>query len=341
MLKRLFVVLIPFFLAILLLGNLIFFSFLQLKPKQGDNALYILKADSIPSLNQQLSAKLTFVSNFTVRIAMSLLLDESKLRDGKYAIDAEMTAFQLVKNLRNGHQSEVKLIIAKSRNFENFEAKIKQSIHISSQNLITVLDSVAVLDITTRNSVPQSYLGLIIPETHRLYWNCSNRILSRKLKDAYLKFWNAARKEKAAKLGLSRYEVMILASIVEEETSLESDKPRIASVYYNRLRKGMRLQADPTIIFAWQDYSIHRVLNKHLEIDSPYNTYRKAGLPPAPICIPSISSIDAVLTMPLSIDFYFCADPSFNGSHIFTSNYTDHLKNAHAYQAAYRQRFDK
>lgn len=314
---------------------------MQLKNQDGENAIYILKMDTFPALNNQLEAKLTPISFWAVKVTKYLLLKEDDLHEGKYSISENISALQFVRNIRNGHQSEVKLVISKSRSFLNFATKIKQSIHISSNNLNVVLDSLSLIDSNSRKNIPQSYLALIIPESHRIYWNCSNRDLYRKLKSAYLKFWNQSRIEKAAQIGLSRYQIMVLASIVEEETSVDLDKPRIAAVYYNRLKKGMRLQADPTIIFALQDYSIHRVLNKHLDINSPFNTYRISGLPPAPICIPSLASIESVLNMPHTSDLYFCADPSFNGRHIFTSNYTEHLKNAHAYQDAFGKRFGK
>jgi UPF0755 protein len=341
MFRRLIILVGFLFLGVFALGYLCFFRTLQLSEDKKQSALFQLKGENYPALNDQFSTTLSGMSYASVKLLSSLLLDESKIKDGKYDIEEGMTAFQLIRNLRNGRQSEVKLVISKSRNFEQFESKLQQLIHINSKDLLQVLDSVATLDSTCRRLAPQSYLGLIIPETHRLYWNSSSNLLVRKFKAAYLKFWNDERLMKAQKLGLSRYQVMVLASIVEEETSYNPDKPKIAAVYYNRFKKGMRLQADPTVIFAWQDYSIRRVMNKHLAIESPYNTYLNLGFPPAPICIPSISSIDAVLSMPSTTDLYFCADPSFNGRHVFSSNYSAHLKNAHAYQAAYNQRFDK
>ena len=341
MFKKLMVFTVVLLLGVFTLGYLCFFRTLQLNENKNQSALFQLKGETYPALDEQFSTVLGGMSYISVKFLSSLLIDESQIKDGKYEIKEGMTAFQLVRNLRNGRQSEVKLVISKSRNYEQFEAKIQQLIHINSKDLLLVLDSVATLDSTCRCLTPQSYLGLIIPETHRLYWNSSSNLLVRKFKAAYLKFWNNERIDRAQKLGLSRYQVMVLASIVEEENSYNPDKPKIAAVYYNRFKKGMRLQADPTVIFAWQDYSIRRVLNKHLAIESPYNTYQILGFPPAPICIPSISSIDAVLSMPSTADLYFCADPSFNGRHIFSSNYIEHLKNAHAYQAAYNQRFDK
>jgi UPF0755 protein len=248
---------------------------------------------------------------------------------------------QLVKNLRNGRQSVVKLVISKSRTYEIFEQKIQMMTHVSSDELRLALDSVSMMDTNSRSAMPQSFFGVIVPETHQIYWNTSSLVLAKKFKSAYRRFWKEERMLKLKQLGINRYQVVILASIVEEETSYDPDKSKIAAVYLNRFRKGMRLQADPTVIFAWQDYTIHRVLNKHLAIDSPYNTYKYGGFPPAPICIPSISSIDAVLNIVPSNDLYFCADPSFNGRHLFTANYAEHLKNAHAYQAAYQLKFGK
>ncbi|MCF0209013.1 MAG: endolytic transglycosylase MltG, partial [Bacteroidaceae bacterium] len=163
------------------------------------------------------------------------------------------------------------------------------------------------------------------------------KLLERMVKE-HDKFWNADRTSKAKALGMTPNEVTTLASIVDSETNIESDKPIVAGVYLNRLNIGMNLQADPTVKFAVGDFTLRRILFKHLAIDSPYNTYKYAGLPPGPICIPSISGIDAVLNAPKHEYIYFCASPKFDGTHIFAKTSEEHMKNAHDYQAALNKR---
>jgi len=155
---------------------------------------------------------------------------------------------------------------------------------------------------------------------------------------AYLKFWTPERTEKAKKLGLSPVQVSILASIVDAEALHDDEMPTIAGLYLNRLRKGMKLESDPTVIFAENDFTIHRVLNKYLTINSPYNTYLHTGLPPGPVMMPSTNAINSVLDYKKSDYIYMCAKADFSGYHAFATNVTDHLKNAHAFQQALNDR---
>ena len=176
-------------------------------------------------------------------------------------------------------------------------------------------------------------LTLFIPNTYQVYWNSSpESILSRFVSEKD-KFYTSAKKKKLKKLDLSADEVYTLASIVQKETLVNEEKPRVAGVYINRLKRGQLLQADPTVVFANQDFTIKRVLNRHLEIDSPYNTYKYAGLPPGPICMPDVSSIDAVLNYEKHKYLYFCASPDNSGKHQFARTLIEHNKNADRYRA--------
>jgi UPF0755 protein len=173
-----------------------------------------------------------------------------------------------------------------------------------------------------------------IPNTYEVYWTISPKGLLLKMNKEYKRYWNDERLALAKQLGLSPNEVMTLASIVSEESNQEKEYSLIAGVYLNRVRKGMLLQADPTVKFALQDFSLKRILGKHLEVESPYNTYRKTGLPPGPICIPSVKVIDAVLhTQPHSY-IYFCAKEDFSGYHNFAVTLEEHNQNARRYQRA-------
>lgn len=339
--KRTYIILFGLILGVSLVFYQVLFAPLTTKPDVIDPCVYVLKGEKPKSVQQQLNEQLSKVSAFSVRLLFLFFIDESKLKEGKYAVNNRMSSLDFIRNLRNGRQVVVKLVISKSRSYKQFETKMISTLHLDKTVLRAVMDSISVLDTLSTRDRPQSYFAVIIPETHLVFWNVTAKELSSKFKRAYCKFWNQKRLTQAAKLGLSKYEVIVLASIVEEETANNDEKGQIAAVYFNRLKKQMRLQADPTIIYAWQDYSIHRVLNKHLAINSPFNTYRFLGLPPAPICLPSIASVDAVLQMPITSNLYFCANPNFNGSHLFTSNYAEHLKNAHAYQAAYQAKFAK
>ena len=176
---------------------------------------------------------------------------------------------------------------------------------------------------------------MFIPNTYELYWNTSAPNLMQRMKKEYEKFWTPARDAQREQLKLTRAQVSTLASIVEAEQQQHADeRPRIAGVYLNRLQRGMKLQADPTVVYANRDFTIKRVLNVHLAKDSPYNTYKYVGLPPGPINLPSIASIDAVLKPESHRYLYFCAKEDFSGYHAFAVNETGHLLNARRYQAA-------
>ena len=173
-----------------------------------------------------------------------------------------------------------------------------------------------------------------IPNTYEVYWNMSVEGLLDRMHREYQSFWNKRRMHKADKLDMTPEEVITLASIVNEETKKNDEKARVAGVYINRLREPMRLQADPTVIYALGDFSIKRVLRKHYQISSPFNTYRVDGLPPGPICFPDIASIDAVLNYEKHSYLYFCASPDFSGYHVFARNLSEHNRNAAAYRNA-------
>jgi UPF0755 protein len=174
----------------------------------------------------------------------------------------------------------------------------------------------------------------IVPDTYDFFWNSTADRAFRKIQKNYVRFWDETRRQEAKAQGLTPVKAMIVASIVDEETNMPGDKPKVASVYLNRLDKGMKLQADPTVRFALGDFTIKRVTGEMLQINSPYNTYINEGLPPGPICTPAPSSIDAVLTAPKTTYLYFCAKEDFTGYSNFASTYDEQVKNAKAYQQA-------
>ena len=179
----------------------------------------------------------------------------------------------------------------------------------------------------------ENFMGMFLPNTYEVYWTITPQKLVERMKKEYEKFWNSERTAKAAEIGLTPQQVSVLASIVCEETNYGPEMPRVAGVYMNRLKKGMKLDADPTVKFALGDPTIRRILFRHLEVDSPYNTYKCQGLPPGPITIPSIKGIESVLGYENHNYLYFCASPAMDGTHRFARTLVEHNRNAKEYQA--------
>ena len=254
------------------------------------------------------------------------------IQPGKYIIPKGSSIFYILKKLRYGRQNAVNLVINKFRTKEAFAKFISKNLEPDSVNVIEFLnnaDSLKSFDADTTN-----VFTIIIPDSYSCYWNLSVGSLMRKMYANHQQFWNSERIVKAEKIGLSAKEVYILSSIIEEESNKNEDKPIIASVYLNRLRKNMRLAADPTIKFSLRNFGLKRIMEKHIKVSasSPYNTYTHYGLPPGPICIPQVKTIDAVLNAANTDYLFFCAKPDFSGLHNFASNEKDHFSNARIYR---------
>ncbi|MBM3416624.1 MAG: endolytic transglycosylase MltG [Bacteroidetes bacterium] len=264
-----------------------------------------------------------------------------KSKPGRYLLKDGMSVWKLVRMLRSGEQALVKLTIVKERTKEMFSGKMggkKFDLQFDSLQMISYLnnnDSLKKFGVDTNTT-----LSVIIPDTYLHKWNSTPDRLMQQLYAAYKKFWSEERTAKASRWGFTPQQIMILASIVEEETNRKDDKYNIASVYINRLRKGMRLQADPTVKFVTRNFQLGRITGVHLKQDSPYNTYLHEGLPPGPICTPSVESIEAVLNAPETGYLFFVASYKFDGSSIFTTNLNDHNKNARMFHAEQNRRTD-
>jgi UPF0755 protein len=233
-----------------------------------------------------------------------------------------------------GRQEPVRFVINKFRTKEDFSRFAGRQLECDSADVIKFLrspDSLSTLGLDTSDAMTS-----VIPNTYSIYWNTTAGGLLRRLHQERTRFWTAERKEKAKQAGLTETQVYVLASIIEEETNKHDEKPDMASVYINRFRKGMPLGADPTVKFALRDFSIKRILFSHIEASaaSPYNTYKNRGIPPGPICTPSVKSIDAVLNASTTEYLFFCARSDFSGYHAFAKNEQEHLRNARAYQHA-------
>lgn len=259
----------------------------------------------------------------------------SKILAGKYEIHDGMSNNELINLLRSGKQTPVKLSFISVRSLPILAGRVAIYIEADSTQIADLLMDPAIAQKYGFNK--QTFPAMFIPNTYEFYWNTSAEKFLERMADEFNNFWNEDRMSKAAKLGMSQSEVSTCASIVESETQKNDEKARIAGVYINRINKGMLLQADPTVVFAVGDFSLQRVLKRHLKLDSPYNTYIYPGLPPGPICIPSVSSIDAVLNYENHSYYYFCAKEDFSGYHAFASSLSQHNANARRYHRALRQ----
>jgi UPF0755 protein len=258
-----------------------------------------------------------------------------KVRPGRYKILNGMNNNELVNLLRSGKQEPVRVILQNIRTPEELAGKIAAQIEGDSISVLNLLHDPGYL--REFGTGPATVFTLFIPNTYEFLWNTTADQFIRRMYRERQKFWNDERITQMSQEGLDIPGVITLASILEKETAKNAEKPVIAGVYMNRLRRSWPLQADPTLIFAWNDYSIKRVLNKHKEIDSPYNTYKYTGLPPGPICLPSVSSIDAVLRYEKHGYMYFCAKDDLSGFHNFAVTLAEHNRNAERYQAALKK----
>jgi UPF0755 protein len=265
---------------------------------------------------------------------VSKVLDyQGSVKPGLYVIKPKQTNLQLVKQLRSGIQTPIRVTFNNVRTKEDLAEKITANMEIDKSQFLSLLqDSVYIRKYDFNE---ETVMSMFVPNTYEVWWNTSAEALFDRMYKEYQSFWTENRKQKATALGLSQQEVSTLASIVQAESQQKADeRPIIAGLYMNRLRMGMPLQADPTLVFAVGDFEIKRVLNVHKEIESPYNTYKNLGLPPGPINLPDIKSLDAVLNAENHSYLYMCAKDDFSGYHAFATNLAQHNANARRYQAA-------
>ena len=258
------------------------------------------------------------------------------VKPGHYLVTGGMSNDELVNMLRSGNQTPVRVSFNNIRTKQELAGRISKQLEADSAGLMTLLNEQGFLNGLGVNK--ETALTLFIPNTYEFWWNTDAEGFIRRMAREHDDFWNNVRKDKAARAGLSIARVVILASIIEKETVKNDEKALIAGVYINRLNKGWPLQADPTVVYASGDFTITRVLKAHTQVDSPYNTYKNKGLPPGPICIPSISSIEAVLEYERHNYMYFCAKADLSGYHVFSRTLREHNKNADAYRKSIARR---
>jgi UPF0755 protein len=326
------------FLVLLLIGG--FAGWQLLGPAvstSGGEFFYIKTGSTYADVKNELTGK-KYIGNGTWFDLASRLLGYKNIKPGRYKVTKGMNLFKLVRMLRSGNQAQVSLVITKFRTRQDFARKAGELFEFDSLAMISFLgnnDTLKKYGLDT-NTV----IAALMPYTYKLNWNSSPARVFQNIYAAFESFWTPERKIKADSLHLSPLQVSTLASIVEEETNKKADKYNIASTYLNRVRTGMKLQADPTVKFALKNFTLKRVQGVHLAFDSPYNTYMYAGIPPGPICTASVESLEAVLNAPKTDYLYFVASNKFDGTTIFTSNYDDHMKYARLYQQELTRRMD-
>ena len=328
--------------CILLMSSVLFFiksykSIIYPNISTAENySLYIYSNDDFETIKNKLYSDSLVINKKSFEWVAKKLDYPKYIKSGHYIIKDGMSNRHLLNMLRSGSQTPVKFTFNNIRTLEQLAARIDEQLE---------LDSLAVLNAIKGNATlkkmgfdKENFAALFIPNTYELYWNIDANEFVEKMINEYNKFWNEERINKAKSLNITPIEVSILASIVDKETAKVSEMPRIAGVYINRLKKNWALQADPTLVFAIGDFEIKRVLDIHKEIESPYNTYKYIGLPPGPICIPSIAAIDAVLNAEKHKYFYFCANSDMSGYHVFARNMKEHNMNAEKYRKALNKR---
>jgi UPF0755 protein len=251
---------------------------------------------------------------------------DQSIKPGSYLLQANMSNRDAINMLRSGDQVPIKLTYSNARSLEVLAAKIASYLEFDSATMMSNLSNSDVA--SSYGFTKETFMCMFLPNTYEVYITDQPIAVLDRIYSAYKIFWNPERMAKAQALNLIPEEVIVLASIVDAETNQMEEAPTVAGVYINRLNKKIKLQADPTLIFALGDYTIKRVLYKHMQVDSPYNTYKYAGLPPGPINLPSIAAIEAVLNYVKSDYLYFCANPDFTGNHIFARTLSQHNKNA-------------
>lgn len=302
--------------------------------RDGDKpfALLIRKGATFESVMDTLKRYDVLNDELSFRFLAKLMKYPELVKEGRYEIKPRMGNRDALVKLRNGSQDAMPVTFNSMRQKSDLIERLGSKFEFGPRALGQVLNDPATcqafgFDTTT-------IVCLFLPNTYEFFWTITPNELLGRMGREYKKFWTPERQAKAKALGLSQTQVQILASIVAAETNKRDEQPRVAGVYLNRLKRGIKLEADPTVIFALRDFSIRRLLNKQLSVDSPYNTYRYAGLPPGPINLPAPATIDAVLNAEQHDYLYFVVDARFNGYHTFSKTLAEHLANARLYQQA-------
>lgn len=310
----------------------VFFSPNTLTETDQAATLYIPSNATFQQVSDSLTQNEIITDVISFSFVAKMMKYQENVKPGRYTIEPKLSNKELVTLLRSGKQTPINLTFNNIRTKEDLAEKISKNLEIREDQFLELIrDS---LYIRKFDFNEETIMSMFIPDTYEVYWDMTPEQLFDRMYREYNKFWTDDQKAKAEALNMSPVEVSTLASIVQAETAKKDERAKIAGVYINRLQRNIPLQADPTLVFALGDFSIKRVLNVHKEIDSPYNTYMYAGLPPGPINLPDKSSLDAVLNYQEHNYLYFCAKEDFSGYHVFSTNLRDHLNQARKYQNA-------
>ena len=302
---------------------------------QPDKMILIKDDKNFKELTNQLIEDTLLNDVISFSFLSKIMKYSDNVKQGAYRVKMNMSNYDLISILRAGNQTPINITFSYSRKINDLAQKISQKLKISEKDL---MDFIIKNGFDNYGFDNQNIIGMFLPDTYEVYWDITPKNLLDKMKKEYDKFWNSERTKKLERINLSKNEVITLASIVASETNKIDEADRIAGVYINRLKKNMLLQADPTLIYAANDFSIRRVLNKHKKIKSPYNTYRNKGLPPGPIRLSPKKYIDAVLNYEDHRFIFFCAKDDFSGYHEFAITLSEHNKNARKFQRALNKR---
>ena len=305
---------------------------LQVQDDDKTFALLIPRGASFDSVMDTLKTHKVINDETSFRFLAKMMKYPERVKEGRYEIHQRMSNREALVKLRNGSQDAMDVTFNSMRQKSDLIQRLGSKFEFSSDSLGTLLNDPATcqkfgFDTTT-------IVCLFLPNTYKMFWTIKPEALLERMSTEYKKFWTPERQEKAKVLGLSQTQVQVLASIVAAETNKRDEQPRVAGVYLNRLKQGIKLEADPTVIFALRDFGIRRLLNRQLAVDSPYNTYRYTGLPPGPINLPAPATIDAVLNAEKHEYLFFVVDARFNGYHTFSKTLAEHMANARLYQQA-------
>lgn len=316
---------------LIIVGLIYYFCFTGMSKTGEEKYIYIDDDDTADSVFAKIKPIATSHSAWTLKQAASILSYGDNIHGGRYII-GNTGAIQTLRNLRNGRQAPIHLTIQPVRTIDDLAGTISKKMAFTKKDFLKAVNNAETCK--KYGYTPQTIICMFVPNTYDFYWNTNTGDFLDKMKRESNKFWTMERKEKSKVMGLTPEQVMTMASIIDEETANDTEKPIIAGMYYNRLRADMPLQADPTIKFALGDFSIRRIYHDMLMVDSPYNTYRNKGLPPGPIRIPTVVGIDAVLNYTHHDYLYMCAKEDLSGTHNFARTYGEHLKNAEKYSKA-------
>ncbi len=313
----------------------VFYGANILLEKQAEVVL-VDRDDTFDSLRNKLYDGIIVDEILSFSFVAKALGYQDNVKPGVYLLEPGMNNIETIRRLRSGDQIPIDITFNNVRFKEDLVEKITNDTGIDGSEFLNLLNDNDYL--ATLGFNKETIMAMFIPNTYEVYWTISPKALFDRMKKEYDKFWSNDRRAKAEVLGLSPVEVSTLAAIVQDEMYIGSESPRIAGLYINRIKKNMLLQADPTVKFALGDFTIQRVLIADTRIDSPYNTYKYRGLPPGPINLPTIASIDAVLNYEKHDYLYMCAKEDFSGYHRFAKDLTQHNKNARLLHKALNDR---